>query len=70
MRGVQDGIDMYTWGTVLVTSILGWMVRYGRDAFEDQEGGERRGGHLADARMETPPPFAETCWWDWRGIGM
>src|SRR5262245_47843896 len=43
------------------------MVRYGRDAFEDQEGGERRGGYLADARMETPP-FAETCWRHWRGV--
>ena len=62
MRGVQAGIDSYTRGTVLVPSILGWMVRYGRDVFEDQEVGERRGGYLADARMETPPPFAETCW--------
>ena len=61
MQGVQAGIDWYTWGKWFVPSILGWMIRYGRDATEGQEGGASRGDHLTDVRMETPPS-AEACW--------
>jgi hypothetical protein len=48
MRGVQTGIDGSRRCLLVVTSIPGWMVRYGRDSTDGQEGGGSRGGYLAD----------------------
>ena len=54
MRGVQAGIDRYTWDTLLVLLIVGWMVRYGHDVFATATLTTYwRGGHAATHKQQS-----------------